>query len=453
MSDLVGNNSHSFSSANTSKTSITLPKSQPVRLLYLCESDEDDDDNENEEKPCESEDESDLGEIPSDSVDDAWEPRVHEAIVIDPLIDSTDKLSKTIGVSPKNDCAIATNISSIEKNCVNNKDKINSGGCLLVGDSSKLKIYGLQENNLQDYHSSTFTSLKSQIDIRDCSTEVVLPPSSFYKEDYFAKSDMNKNLQPTINSAQSNHENVYVSNTLNKKKEEHLYSTMTDNKMLPRNNEHLLNLSKEDQRNKGVLYNFNEQTNKDCNEEPRKIPSIVSESASCISQNLSGNLINLVTYNNSQCSTSKYEANEKCTPAKNPSIRMELSTPSLNKIQQTSLPTPVNRLVLETPLKQPVGSMHPNPCISHKQLFQTPQSKLCDDLSKSHVQTPSTILSSWCYNNTRHTPMGKNIVTKDHVQIPRNTVCTPIAEKPDSARFVESFYNYFKKQYLTYYLT
>lgn len=379
MSDLVGNNSHSFSSANTSKTSITLPKSQPVRLLYLCESDEDDDDNENEEKPRESEDESDLDEVPSDSADNVWESHIHEAADIDPLISLTDGLSKTICVSPKNDCAISTDISSVQK-CYTHKEE---------GDS-----------------------------------------------------DMNKNLQPITNSAQLNHENVYMSNMLNKEKEEYLYSTMTDNKMLHRINEHLLNLSKEDQRHKEVLHGFSEQMNKDCNEEPCKIPTIVLESVNCISQNLSGNIINPVTYN-SQYSTAKYEANEKCTPAKSSSTHMVSSTPSLNKVQQTSLPTPVNRLILETPLKQSIASMHPKPCTSHKQLFQTPQSKLSDDLSKSHIQTPSTILSSWYYNNVKHTPMeGKNLVTKDFVQISRNTICTPIAEKPDSARFVELFCNY-----------
>ncbi|XP_025269646.1 serine/threonine-protein kinase MPS1 [Camponotus floridanus] len=362
MSDLVGN-SHSFNSANTSKTSITLPKSQPVRLLYLCESDEDDDDNENEEKPRESEDESDLDEVPSDPADNVWESRIHKAADIDPLISPTDGLLKTICVSPKNDCAIPTDISSIQK-CYAHKEE---------GDS-----------------------------------------------------DMNKNLQPITNSVQLNHENVYMSN--------HLCSTMTDNKMLHRNNEHLLNLSKEDQRHKEMLYGFSEQMNKDCNEEPCKIPTIVSESINCISQNLSENIINPITYN-SQYSTAKYEANEKCTPAKNSSTHMVSSTPSLNKVQQTSLLTPVNRLVLETPLKQPIASMHPKPCTSHKQLFQTPQNKLSDDLSKSHIQTPSTILSSWYYNNARHTPMeGKNLVTKDFVQISRNTICTPIAEKPDSAR-------------------
>lgn len=444
MSDLIGNNSHSFSSANTSKTSITLPKSQPVRLLYLCESDEDDDDNENEEKLRESEDESDLDEIPNDSADNVWKLHVREAVGVDLLCGSTDRLSKTTCVSPKNDCAITTDIFSIQKSCAKNegecKDNVNSGDRLLVDDPNKLRTCDSQEDNSQDYHSSIFASSKGQIDvIHDCSTETVLPSSSLYKEDYFAKSDMNKNLQPTINSAKLNHENVYM---LNKKKEGHLYSIITDNKMLHRNNEHLLNLSKEDQ-HKEVLYGFNKQMSKDCNEEPHKIPIVVSEPVNCISQNPAGNLINSVTYNNSQYSNSKYEANEKCTPAKNSSIHMELSTPLLNKVQRTSLPTSVNHLVLETPLKQPIGSMHPNPCTSHKQLFQTPQSKLCDDLSKSHIQTPSTILSSWYYNNVRHTPMeGKNLVTKDHIQISRNTVCTPIAEKLDSVRFVESFYNY-----------
>lgn len=269
--------------------------------------------------------------------------------------------------------------------------------------------------------------------------EVALPLSLLIpgKGDYIAKSDMNKNLQPTINSARSNLENIYISDMLNKRKEEQSYSTLVDNKILHRNSKQILNLNKEDQRYKGVLYGFNDQANKDCNEEPHKMPTTISESASCISQNLSGNLIHPVTYNNSQYSTSKYEANEKCTPAKNPCTHMELSTPSLNEIQRTSLPTPINRLVLETPLKHlPVDSVHPNSCASHKQLFRTPHSKLSDNLSKSHIQTPSTILSSWCYNNALLEE--KNFIAKDHVQISKNTICTPIVEKPDSARFVRT---------------
>ncbi|XP_029679259.1 probable serine/threonine-protein kinase ndrC [Formica exsecta] len=445
MSDLVGNNSHSSSSTNTGKVPVTLPKSQPVRLLYLCESDEDDDDDESEEKPRESEDESDLDEAPNDSAEDVlWESRVHETADVNPSIGSTDGLSRTTCVLPRDSCANVIDTFSIQKiNCASNKeeckDDVKFKGCLLADDSNKLRICGFkQEDNSQDYHSCTFASSRSQTGVvHNYSMEVALPLSSLIpgKGDYIAKSDMNKNLQPTINSARSNLENIYISDMLNKRKEEQSYSTLVDNKILHWNSdaEQILNLNKEDQRYKGVLYGFNDQANKDCNEEPHKMPTAISESASCISQNLSGNLIHPVTYNNSQYSTSKYEANEKCTPAKNPCTHMELSTPSLNEIQRTSLPTPINRLVLETPLKHlPVGSVHPNSCASHKQLFRSPQSKLSDNLSKSHIQTPSTILSSWCYNNALLEE--KNFIAKDHVQISKNTICTPIVEKPDSAR-------------------
>ncbi|XP_072765067.1 uncharacterized protein Mps1 isoform X2 [Anoplolepis gracilipes] len=424
MSDLVGNNSHSFNSTSTGKEPITLPKSQPVRLLYLCQSDEDDDDDddENEEKPRESEDESDFDEPPSGSTEDVqWESDAHGAADVKPLIGSTDRLLKTTCVLPKDSCAIATDISSVQKiSCASNKeeckDDANFESRLLVDDPNKLgTCSSKQENNSQDSHSGMFVSLKNQAGFaHNCSMEVTLPSSSLYKEDYIAKSDTSKNLQLAINSAQLSHENVYLSDRLNKRKEEHPYSSMTDNKLLHRS-EHLLNISKEEQY-KGMLHDFNEHINKDCNEEPCRISTVVPESTNCISQNLSRNMIHPVTYSNSQYSTSKYEANEKCTPAKNPRPHMELNTPLLNKVQQTSLLTPINRLVLETPLKHlPVSSMHPNPCTSHKQLFQTPQSKLSNDSSKSHIQTPSTILSSLCYNNVRHTPLeGKNLAAKDH---------------------------------------
>lgn len=451
MSDLMANNSHSFGSTNTGKVpsqNTTLPKSQPVRLLYLCESDDDEDDDESEEKPRESEDLSDLDE-PSDSAEDVLSDScIYEAADINSSIGLTDKLSKTI--LSKNVSATATDISSVQKISCTNSNKecendVNSESHLLVDDPNKLRTYNSkQEEKSRDYHGCTLTSSRSQSGVtHNCSIELGLSlPLSFYKENslYIAKSDTSKNLQLTMNSAHSHHENVYISDMLNKKKEEHSYNTSTDNKLLHRNSEHL-NLSKERQRYKKMLYDFTEQANKNCNEEPRKIPTVVSESADCISQNLSGNLLHPVTYNNSQYSVCKYEANEKCTPAKNPCTHVELSTPSLNEVQGTSLPTPINRLVLETPLKHlQVGLMHPNPCISHKQLFRTPQNKLSDNLSKNCIQTPSTILSSWCYNNARHTPLeGKNLIAKDHMQISRNTVCTPIVEKPDSGRFVESF--------------
>ncbi|XP_029169411.1 uncharacterized protein LOC114939313, partial [Nylanderia fulva] len=291
MSNLMANNNHSFGSTNADKVpsqNTTLPKSQPVRLLHLCESDDDDDDDESEEKPM------------------------------------------------------------------------------------NLKIYQIwmsQEEKSQDSHNCTLTSSRSQSSItQNLSTEL-----SYFFHHLTKKSPLH---------AQSHHENVYISDMSNKKKEEHSYNTLIDNKLLHRNNEHL-NLSKEDQR------------------------------------------------------ISKHEANEKCTPAKNPALctHVKSSTPSLNEIQGTSLPTPINRLVLETPLKHSqVGSMHPNPCASHKQLFRTPQNKLSDNSSKNCIQTPSTILSSWCYNNTRHTPLeGKNLVAKDHMQISRNTICTPVVENSDLA--------------------
>ncbi|XP_029156036.1 probable serine/threonine-protein kinase mps1 [Nylanderia fulva] len=449
MSNLMANNNHSFGSTNADKVpsqNTTLPKSQPVRLLHLCESDDDDDDDESEEKPHESEDLSDLDESGNSAEDVLPDSCIHEAADINSMIGSTlDKPLKTI--LSKDISASVTDISPVQEiSCANSntkcKNDVNSESHLLGDNSNKLRTYdSKQEEKSQDSHNCTLTSSRSQSSItQNLSTELslLLPPS--YKENphYSAKSDKSKNLQLIMNSAQSHHENVYISDMSNKKKEEHSYNTLIDNKLLHRNNEHL-NLSKEDQRYKKMLYDFNNQhANKNCDKELRKIPIVVSESADCIPQNLSGNLLNPVIYNNLQYSISKHEANEKCTPAKNPALctHVKSSTPSLNEIQGTSLPTPINRLVLETPLKHSqVGSMHPNPCASHKQLFRTPQNKLSDNSSKNCIQTPSTILSSWCYNNTRHTPLeGKNLVAKDHMQISRNTICTPVVENSDLAR-------------------
>ncbi|KAG5326549.1 TTK kinase, partial [Acromyrmex heyeri] len=234
----------------------------------------------------------------------------------------------------------------------------------------------------------------------------------------------NKNFQ-TINSNQLHHENTYMSDILNKRKEGSVYSISGENKMLlTRNSE--LNLNKDDQRYKGT-YGFIEQANKDNKEESQKITNTLSESATCISQT-SENLMHTVRYN-SQKNVTKYEANEKYTPAKNTCT--EFNTPSLSEASK-SLAT-INHLVLETPLKHMQVNVHPNSCTSHKQLFQTPQNKQSGDLNKN--QTPSTILSNW-YHNMVHTPMErKNFLTRDQVQIPKNAVCTPILDKPDSSRY------------------
>ncbi|KYN14118.1 PREDICTED: probable serine/threonine-protein kinase mps1 [Trachymyrmex cornetzi] len=423
MSDLTTNTSYdrcSFDNISAGRLlaqNVTLPKSQPVRLkaLLACESDEDDDD-ESEEKPCQSEDKLDNFEpLPQDDF---------------PEVLQESPVLKTTCVLPKEDIEVVTN-TSIQEELNFNREQckvsdINSENHISLSDSSKLETCSSKhKENSQEYHiATTFASGNQANTVYDNSTNVALPPPllSVYKGDY--NIDSNKNFQ-TINSNQLHHENAYMSDILNKRKEGSVYSTSGENKMLlTRNSE--LNLSKDNQRCKGT-YGFIEQANKDSKEESQKITNTLSESATCISQT-SENLMHAVRYN-SQKNVTKYEANEKYTPAKNTCT--EFNTPSLSEASK-SLAT-INNLVSETPLKHMQINVHPSSCTSHKQLFQTPQNKLSKDLNKN--QTPSTILSNW-FHNMVHTPMErKNFLTRDQVQISKNAVCTPIVDKPDSSRY------------------
>lgn len=447
MSDLTINDRYSFDNMSAGRlptTNVTLPKSQPVRLkelLHSCGSDEDDDDDdESEEKPRQSEDELDFDEVllQNDSGENTLqEPLVCRSNINSSSIESMDEVSKTTCILPKDTHEVVTNTSSVQReiNFATNKEKCKVSD---VSDPNKLEISSKQEEKTQEYHNGTFP-LRSQVDtVHNRSTNIALPPPSLsvYKGEYNAKFDANKNLQP-INSNQVYHENAYMSDKLNKKKEGSIYSTSMENKiLLTRNSE--LNLSKDDQRYKGT-YSSIEQANKDCEEESHKIPNSLSESGICTSQT-SENLIHPARYS-LQKNITKYEVmNEKYTPAKN-TMCTEFSTPSLNEGNKSIIV--INRLASKTPLKHVQHGVHPSPCTSQKQLFQTPQNKLSGDL-KNHVQTPSTILSSW-YNNTVRPMESKNFIARDHVQMPRNAIHTPIIEKPDSSRFVWSIklsYNY-----------
>lgn len=449
MSELTTNDRYSFDSMSAGRLptqNVTLPKSQPVRLKALLQSDdEEDDDDESEEKPHQSGDESDFEEpLPQD---DPAEDVLQETLVLKKAgidsssIELTDGVLKTACILSKENREVVTSTPSIqrERSIATDKEqcKVNEVNFerhisdIPVSELNKVETYSSkQEEKTQEYHSGTFT-LKSQANtVHNYSTNVaLLPPSlSVYKGDYNTKFDTNKNPQLIVNSNQLHHENAYMSDILNKRKEGSVYSTPAENKiLLTRSNE--LNLSKDDQRYKGT-YSFNEQTNKDCEEDTYKIPNVLSESAPCISQT-SENVMHLVRHG-PQKNVTRYEANEKYTPAKNTCA--EFSTPSLNETGK--LLATNNRLVSETPLKHVQTNVHPSPCTSHKQLFQTPQNKLSGGPSKSHVQTPSTTSSNWYHGNVRHTPMeGKSFVARDHVQMSKNAIRTPIVEKPDSSRF------------------
>ncbi|XP_011493853.1 PREDICTED: probable serine/threonine-protein kinase mps1 [Ceratosolen solmsi marchali] len=75
--------------------------------------------------------------------------------------------------------------------------------------------------------------------------------------------------------------------------------------------------------------------------------------------------------------------------------------------------------VIDTPMKQPHSSVRPNPCHSHRNIFQTPQNKIGNDYAKNPIQTPATIFSLWSQQHMTQTPMqNKASVTRETVQTP-----------------------------------
>lgn len=438
MSDLPANRSSSFDniSSRILKHNVTLPKSQPVHLkaLMLESDEEDDNDDKIEEKAYKSESESDSDDSQSVPQNDCTK---------DILQISSQKKKDTNSVSHLEE---GTNSSIQKESCTNSKKEnklgfVSSEVNVVIGNTSKEDSHSCKFEKIPEKHSDMcalespkVSSLERlEIDtVCDDSTDVMLQSSlSSSSVLYTAHKSYCNTHFGTYKNMQSSTSMHQIENILSKKNEEHAYSTSIENKMLLQNSNEL-NLSKGDQQYK--THGFIEQSSKDYKDELHKVPNTVLESGSCAPQT-SGSVMHFTRYN-SQYSNAKDETNEKFTPAKS------ACTPSLSEMGKSL--TAMNLLMAETPLKSLHGSVHPNSSTSHKQLFRTPQSKLSSEPSKSNVQTPSTIFSTWCHNTMRQTPIeGKNFTTKDHVQTLR--VCTPIIEKPEPMRLVIHFILFFKK--------
>lgn len=437
-------------SDSMSQQTITRPKFQPIRLkalLHFCESDDDDDDdNDSERKPQESEDESDDEPQPlqqDESMEEASQQLFPSKKDINSSKIDPQKDKSLMHISQQESHKAASDVSSIldKLNCTKNKEE-----CKISDANIE------NEEKTQNCNDSKTISNSHQVEaLHELSTNIALPSSSLYKEDYNIISDTNRNLQSTSNGHQSHHENVYISDVLNRRKEEHVYNMLADNKKLFTfsGDKFLLNLN-EDKQHKSTNSLVNvEQSNKDQEKGyNRRISNVELESISTSLSTTSGKLTHPMAKYSSQYNDAKYEGNEKYA-AENKLV--DFNTPSFSDISK-SYPA-VNRSVAETPMKHlQVGPMHPNPCTSHKQLFCTPQNKLLGDSSKSHIQTPSTILSSWCHN-MRHTPMDtKSHVTKDCVQTPRNAVYVPVIGKGESSKCVMlDFVIFFLSEFLIFY--
>ncbi|EZA53149.1 Dual specificity protein kinase Ttk [Ooceraea biroi] len=449
MSDLTTKDRYSFDSISTGRLTmqnVALPKSQPVRLkelMQMCEDDDDDDeDNANDEDDDDDDDENfDEPRPLSQNIGEDTFEEAPPCKSSNPPIDSMDGFPNSACTLPEGNCE---SVSYTQKriSCTSDKEEyrvngVNFGSQLPVSSTSKQETYNCKYDvQKQDNNISHHALRGHQVDtVRDCSMGVASsPPSlSIFTGDYSAKPDTNRNL-PSTSSVQLLHENAYAPDML-KRREEYPYNVSAESKTLlsRASDTYLSHISKEEQWLKGT-HSFTEQTSKDREEESQTLkgPSTAAESLSGVPQTFGSSMHPM--RHSSQFGVARYEANERYTPAK--SSHAEFSTPSLSEKTGKSLTT-ANRLVLDTPMKHlQISSMHPNSCMSHKQLFCTPQNKMSGDASKSHVQTPSTILSTWCHNNVRSIQAeGKNLFAREHVQTPRNTICTPIAEKAEPSSF------------------
>ncbi|OXU25556.1 hypothetical protein TSAR_012389 [Trichomalopsis sarcophagae] len=80
---------------------------------------------------------------------------------------------------------------------------------------------------------------------------------------------------------------------------------------------------------------------------------------------------------------------------------------------------------MDTPMKQPQGSARPNPCHSHRNIFQTPQSKIGSEFAKNAIQTPATIFSHWSQQHMAQTPMQSQISSSRESRESREPMQTP----------------------------
>lgn len=95
---------------------------------------------------------------------------------------------------------------------------------------------------------------------------------------------------------------------------------------------------------------------------------------------------------------------------------------------------------MDTPMKQPQGSARPNPCHSHRNIFQTPQNKMGSEFAKNSIQTPATIFSHWSQQHMAQTPMQSQISSsreaREHMQTPATSIVQSQSSRHENPRFV-----------------
>ncbi|XP_034194254.2 dual specificity protein kinase monopolar spindle 1 [Osmia lignaria lignaria] len=95
---------------------------------------------------------------------------------------------------------------------------------------------------------------------------------------------------------------------------------------------------------------------------------------------------------------------------------------------------------LQTPLKHAlIGAVHPDPCVSRRNIIQTPQNKLSNP-SNNQGLTPATISCHRSHNNVIQTPLqNKSNNLRDLMHTPKNSVYfTPNMTNHDTPRYLNT---------------
>lgn len=118
--------------------------------------------------------------------------------------------------------------------------------------------------------------------------------------------------------------------------------------------------------------------------------------------------------------------------------KQHVTNTNSEQIQNLSHLSNASHAVLNTPIKSvPNVSFRPTPCLSQRNVFQTPQSKLNDnDFSKNSLQTPATIFSHWSQQHLPQTPMQNQILqTRESLKTPAGNIQSQ-SSRVDSLRFI-----------------
>lgn len=357
------------------------PKFQPVRvkaLLHFCESD----DEESEEKTINSESEADYDDIRPLSLNDS-------------VANESNSLFQCISDSGSID-----NISKEEN--------------IYLNVSLKEQLKNENDGNTND---STISSTNIDTIIYDNVNKI---DKEEQENNYKVMSSTSTNIPDTKNNNQVDMQQHMQSNALlhvTTKDEENL------NSELQLNQENVI-IMKEDHKASTNMYvkNIEQKESNPMIEDHQKDKYKLYKNTNCCAEHIvpisNKNELRGIHHTISNVSKSK------CLPdEKHLNVEDVLSSETASTCD---IKLHTHSVVTDTPLKHANShSLRPNPCLSHRNIFQTPQTNLKSELITNAAQTPSSIFSIWSQNNMRQTPLqSKGLSIIESIKTPVSSLFT-----------------------------